>query len=209
MDDLPEEEFFIDNLLVRNHLIIVMVRWTGLAVALHPTFLGGHAKDRRAGPGIRAPDGRPPRRRRPPHGAQAQDASAGRPPMPSSPSPVVRLLRPYRCPGKVCCWSEPPHTKHRAPHGTQTQDASAGPNPQSFIRPGRFAALFARKLTGLYRDDGGVDLGIVREPGSGIRAPDGQPARRRRPSHGTQAQDASAGPNSSSALLSLQVLKGP
>ena len=28
----PEErEFFIDNLLVRIHLIIVMIRWTGLA----------------------------------------------------------------------------------------------------------------------------------------------------------------------------------
>ena len=26
-----EREFFIDNLLVRNHLIIVMIRWTGLA----------------------------------------------------------------------------------------------------------------------------------------------------------------------------------
>ena len=26
-----EREFFIDNLLVRNHLIIVMMRWTGLA----------------------------------------------------------------------------------------------------------------------------------------------------------------------------------
>jgi len=28
---LREREFFIDNLLVRVHLIIVMVRWTGLA----------------------------------------------------------------------------------------------------------------------------------------------------------------------------------
>jgi len=27
----PEGEFFIDNLLVRIHLIIVMIRWTGLA----------------------------------------------------------------------------------------------------------------------------------------------------------------------------------
>ena len=27
----PEREFFIDNLLVRIHFIIVMVRWTGLA----------------------------------------------------------------------------------------------------------------------------------------------------------------------------------
>ena len=26
-----EREFFIDNLLVRNHFIIVMIRWTGLA----------------------------------------------------------------------------------------------------------------------------------------------------------------------------------
>jgi len=28
---LPEREFFIDNLLVRIHFIIVMIRWTGLA----------------------------------------------------------------------------------------------------------------------------------------------------------------------------------
>jgi len=28
---LPEREFFIDNLLVRIHSIIVMIRWTGLA----------------------------------------------------------------------------------------------------------------------------------------------------------------------------------
>ena len=27
----PETDFFIDNLLVRTHLIIVMIRWTGLA----------------------------------------------------------------------------------------------------------------------------------------------------------------------------------
>ena len=27
----PEREFFIDNLLVRIHYIIVMIRWTGLA----------------------------------------------------------------------------------------------------------------------------------------------------------------------------------
>ena len=27
----PEREFFIDNLLVRIHVIIVMIRWTGLA----------------------------------------------------------------------------------------------------------------------------------------------------------------------------------
>ena len=26
----PEGEFFIDNLLVRNHFIIVMIRWSGL-----------------------------------------------------------------------------------------------------------------------------------------------------------------------------------
>ena len=30
-----EREFFIDNLLVRIHFIIVMVGWTGLAPALH------------------------------------------------------------------------------------------------------------------------------------------------------------------------------
>jgi len=28
---LPEKDFFIDNLLVRIHVIIVMIRWTGLA----------------------------------------------------------------------------------------------------------------------------------------------------------------------------------
>ena len=28
---LSEREFFIDNLLVRIHFIIVMIRWTGLA----------------------------------------------------------------------------------------------------------------------------------------------------------------------------------
>ena len=28
---VSEREFFIDNLLVRIHLIIVMIRWTGLA----------------------------------------------------------------------------------------------------------------------------------------------------------------------------------
>ena len=27
----PQREFFIDNLLVRVHFIIVMIRWTGLA----------------------------------------------------------------------------------------------------------------------------------------------------------------------------------
>ena len=27
----PEREFFIDNLLIRIHFIIVMIRWTGLA----------------------------------------------------------------------------------------------------------------------------------------------------------------------------------
>ena len=28
---LPDREFFIDNLLFRNHFIIVMIWWTGLA----------------------------------------------------------------------------------------------------------------------------------------------------------------------------------
>ena len=28
---IPEREFFTDNLLVRVHFIIVMIRWTGLA----------------------------------------------------------------------------------------------------------------------------------------------------------------------------------
>jgi len=30
-EHVPEREFFIDNLLVRIHFIIVMIRWTGLA----------------------------------------------------------------------------------------------------------------------------------------------------------------------------------
>ena len=30
-DEDSEKEFFIDNLLVRSHFIIVMIRWTGLA----------------------------------------------------------------------------------------------------------------------------------------------------------------------------------
>ena len=37
---LPGEEFFIDNLLVRIHFIIVMIRWTGLA-PWEFEFLGG------------------------------------------------------------------------------------------------------------------------------------------------------------------------
>ena len=28
---VPAREFFIDNLLVRIHFIVVMIRWTGLA----------------------------------------------------------------------------------------------------------------------------------------------------------------------------------
>ena len=52
-----EREFFIDNLLVRTHFIIVMIRWTGLAPwkldfpfsgSLTSTFLvagGEHLKD--------------------------------------------------------------------------------------------------------------------------------------------------------------------
>jgi len=31
----PEREFCIDNLLVRVHFIIVMIRWTGLAPSSH------------------------------------------------------------------------------------------------------------------------------------------------------------------------------
>jgi len=31
-----EREFFIDNLLVRIHFIIVMIRWTGLAPEAYP-----------------------------------------------------------------------------------------------------------------------------------------------------------------------------
>jgi len=31
LNPTPEREFFIDNLLVRIHFIIVMIRWTGLA----------------------------------------------------------------------------------------------------------------------------------------------------------------------------------
>ena len=48
---LREREFFIDNLLVQNHFIIVMIRWTGLAPwefefpfpgSLTSTFLKSH-----------------------------------------------------------------------------------------------------------------------------------------------------------------------
>jgi len=48
----PEREFFIGNLLVRIHFIIVMIRWTGLAPwefefpfpgSLTSTFLAGRA----------------------------------------------------------------------------------------------------------------------------------------------------------------------
>jgi len=35
---MPAREFFIDNLLVRIHFIIVMIRWTGLAQVI-PTAL--------------------------------------------------------------------------------------------------------------------------------------------------------------------------
>ena len=54
-DLLQEREFFIDNLLVRIHFIIVMVRWTGLAPwefefpfpgSLTSTFLGPPATSR-------------------------------------------------------------------------------------------------------------------------------------------------------------------
>jgi len=47
---IAEREFFIDNLLVRIHFFIVMIRWTGLAPwefefpfpgSLASTFLGG------------------------------------------------------------------------------------------------------------------------------------------------------------------------
>ena len=39
---LPEREVFIDNLLVRIHLIFVMIRWTGLAPwEFEFAFLGG------------------------------------------------------------------------------------------------------------------------------------------------------------------------
>jgi len=38
---MPEREFFIDNLLIRIHFIIVMIRWTGLDFpgSLTSTFL--------------------------------------------------------------------------------------------------------------------------------------------------------------------------
>ena len=38
---LPEKDFFIDNLLVRIHLIIVMIRWTGLAPWENTSLSGG------------------------------------------------------------------------------------------------------------------------------------------------------------------------
>jgi len=50
---LREREFFIDNLLVRIHFIIVMIRWTGLALgefefpfpgSLTSTFLDTHTR---------------------------------------------------------------------------------------------------------------------------------------------------------------------
>ena len=58
---MPEREFFIDNLLVRIHFIIVMIRWTGLAPCefefpfpgiLTSTFLG--AKTSNAGSPVRS-----------------------------------------------------------------------------------------------------------------------------------------------------------
>ena len=53
-----EREFFIDNLLVRNHFIIVMIRWTGLAPwefefsfpgSLTSTFIGWDTLDHSSG----------------------------------------------------------------------------------------------------------------------------------------------------------------
>ena len=50
---LSQREFFIDNLLVRNHFSIVMIWWTGLAPwefdfrfpgSLTSTFLGRHTR---------------------------------------------------------------------------------------------------------------------------------------------------------------------
>jgi len=52
---MPERDFFIDNLLVRIHFIIVMIRWTGLVPwefefpflgSRTFTFLDMHAKPR-------------------------------------------------------------------------------------------------------------------------------------------------------------------
>jgi len=40
---LPERDFFIDNLLVRIHFIIVMIRWNGLAPWEHPAT-NSHSK---------------------------------------------------------------------------------------------------------------------------------------------------------------------
>jgi len=54
---IREREFFIDNLLVRIHLIIVMIRWTGLAPwefefpfsgSLTSTFLVDHSQFKRS-----------------------------------------------------------------------------------------------------------------------------------------------------------------
>ena len=65
-------EFFIDNLLVRVHLIIVMIRWTGLAPwefefpcpgSLTSTFLAQRATTRRRARSRRPPPQPPPRPR--------------------------------------------------------------------------------------------------------------------------------------------------
>ena len=63
-----EREFFIDNLLVRNHFIVVMIRWTGLAPcefefpfpgSLTSTFLDGiHIRTRLGTPDTMLDSGR-------------------------------------------------------------------------------------------------------------------------------------------------------
>jgi len=54
-----EREFFIDNLLVRIHLIIVMIRWTGLAPwEFKFPFPGEHALSRSARPRVLLPQRR-------------------------------------------------------------------------------------------------------------------------------------------------------
>jgi len=47
----PERDSFIDNLLVRIHFIIVMIRWTGLAPRESEFPAAGHRTERAGQPG--------------------------------------------------------------------------------------------------------------------------------------------------------------
>jgi len=53
---------FIDNLLVRNHFIIVMIRWTGLAPCEFELPFPGSLTFTFLGSGERTPDPNPPRK---------------------------------------------------------------------------------------------------------------------------------------------------